>query len=391
MRKIGLYLGVDPSAGGMYQYNLAVLDAVSALPQDQYRVVIAFSSPAWARELHDLDGKVVPAHDGLWRKFFWKVWRMFDLPIAAARTLSSYLDPLVRTLQKEQCDLWIFPSQDTLSFQAAVPALSAIHDLMHRYERRFPEVSEQSIYRHREWSYRNICSWASGILVDSAIGKQQVMESYGRTGERIFVLPYVPPRYMHVQKVPDGFDARYTLPDKFILYPAHFWEHKNHKRLIRAIGLLKDVLPDMHLVLVGSAKDGYRSAIGEIQRLKLEKEIVILGHVSDTDMPELYRRARALVMPTHFGPTNIPPLEAFLVGCPVAVSGIYGIPEQVGDAALLFDPESVEEIAKCIERLWTDDALCVMLAAQGKQRAAAWGQDQFNARLREIIDVVLCS
>jgi glycosyltransferase involved in cell wall biosynthesis len=96
-------------------------------------------------------------------------------------------------------------------------------------------------------------------------------------------------------------------------------------------------------------------------------------------------------MPTHFGPTNIPPLEAFLVGCPVAVSGIYGIPEQVGDAALLFDPESVEEIAKCIERLWTDDALCVMLAAQGKQRAAAWGQEQFNARLREIIDVVLCS
>ncbi len=391
MRRVGLYLGVDPSAGGMYQYNLAVFDAVRALPPDQYRVVIAFSSPAWARELDDFDGKVVPAPNGIWRRLFWKVWRMFDLPIAAGRTLSAYLDPLVRTLQKEECDLWIFPSQDALAFQAAVPALAAIHDLMHRYERRFPEVAEQSIYVYREWSYRNICSWTRGIVVDSAVGKQQVMESYGQAGDRIFVLPYIPPRYMHEQKAPDGFDARYRLPDKFILYPAHFWEHKNHKRLIGAIGRLQEVLPDLRLVLVGSAKNGYRSAISEIQRLKLETEIIILGHVADADMPELYRRARALVMPTHFGPTNIPPLEAFLVGCPVAVSAIYGIPEQVGHAALLFDPESIEEIANCIARLWTDDALCVRLAAQGKERAAAWGQDQFNTRLREIIDVVLCS
>ena len=85
-------------------------------------------------------------------------------------------------------------------------------------------------------------------------------------------------------------------------------------------------------------------------------------------MPEFYRRARAMVMPTFFGPTNIPPLEAFALGCPVAVSNIYGIPEQVGDAALLFDPNSVEEIADCIERLWQDDALCASLISKGHAR-----------------------
>ena len=90
-------------------------------------------------------------------------------------------------------------------------------------------------------------------------------------------------------------------------------------------------------------------------------------------------------MPTYYGPTNIPPLEAFSVGCPVAISGIYGMPEQVGDAALLFNPDSVDEIASSIRRLWTDDKLCAELSEKGSKKAAQWGQKQFNERLRGII------
>jgi glycosyltransferase involved in cell wall biosynthesis len=105
-------------------------------------------------------------------------------------------------------------------------------------------------------------------------------------------------------------------------------------------------------------------------------------------MFELYRRARALIMPIFFGPTNIPQLEAYVAGCPVAAAGIYGVPEQVGDAALLFDPKSADEIATCMERLWTDDALCNDLAERGQKRAREWGPVQFSARLREIVDAV---
>ena len=94
-------------------------------------------------------------------------------------------------------------------------------------------------------------------------------------------------------------------------------------------------------------------------------------------------------MPTFFGPTNNPSLEAFVVGCPVAISGIYGIPEQVGDAALLFDPESIDEIAESIKRLWTDDELCAKLAEKGRHKAAIWGQEQFNNRFSEIVEQVV--
>jgi hypothetical protein len=81
-------------------------------------------------------------------------------------------------------------------------------------------------------------------------------------------------------------------------------------------------------------------------------------------------------------------LEAFTVACPVAISGLYGMPEQAGGAALHFNPDSVEEIASCIRRLWTDDHLCLELAEKGKDRAASWGQEQFNARFKQIIETV---
>ena len=94
-------------------------------------------------------------------------------------------------------------------------------------------------------------------------------------------------------------------------------------------------------------------------------------------------------MPTLFGPTNIPQLEAFELGCPVATSNIYGIPEQVGDAALLFNPESVDEIAGCIEKLWEDDKLCTELIEKGEKRAAKWGQKEFTEILLEYISEMI--
>jgi glycosyltransferase involved in cell wall biosynthesis len=155
------------------------------------------------------------------------------------------------------------------------------------------------------------------------------------------------------------------------------------------MALIRDEVPDLHLVLAGSRKNAYRRVMEEMVQLSLRNRVQVLGYVPDEDMPEFYRRARALVMPTFFGPTNIPPLEAMAVACPMAVSNIYAMPDQVRDAALLFNPESVTEIAQAIARLATDDELCRRLAMAGKARTVQWGQAQFNERLRDIIKVVL--
>ena len=79
----------------------------------------------------------------------------------------------------------------------------------------------------------------------------------------------------------------------------------------------------------------------------------------------------------------------FVLGCPVAVSNIYGMPEQVGDAALLFDPKNVDEIATVLERLWIDDDLCATLIERGKKWSEKWGPSRFNQRLKDIVETMI--
>lgn len=387
--KIGVFLGAAPHDGGIYQYNHAMLQAVAALPRDRFSVVAACASERWVEEASALD--IVPLRVEIVNAevLAGQAWRAAGLSMGAWRAINPWFHTLSQVLCREACDLWIFPSQDRWSYQIPVPALGVVHDLMHRYEHRFPEIGSPLEVRRRDYHYSQISRWAKGVLVDSSIGKEQLCESYRIDPEAVHVLPFIAPTYMHAPEPPSDFDARYRLPERFIFYPAQFWEHKNHKGLIRAVHRLKDRLPDLKLVLAGSKKNGYESTARLVRELALDDRVIFLGYVPDADMPEIYRRARAMVMPTFCGPTNIPPLEAFAVGCPVAVSGVYGMPEQVGDCALLFDPNSVEEMAEVIERLWTDDPLNRELSRRGRWHAQNWNQAHFNVRLREILELVL--
>lgn len=370
----------------MFQYCQAVLEAIASLPKTKFSVVVAYISLQWEPYLssYELDTFHIKNPERWWS--FSHLWYATGLPVGLWRSIAPYLHSDAKTFVRKKCDLWIFPSQDIWSYMAPVPSLTSIHDLMHRYERGFPEVSAHGRYHFRERRFRNISRWAKGILVDSSVGKQQVYESYQAPAEKIYVLPYVPPKYISEALVQSDFMENYHLPEKFIFYPAQFWQHKNHARLITALAKVKKKHPDIFLVLVGSKKNAHEDVEGRIKSLGLSQQVRILGYVPNNHMPEFYRCARAMVMPTFFGPTNIPPLEAFALGCPVAVSNIYGIPEQVGDAALLFDPNSVDEIADCIERLWQDDALCASLISKGHARTVLWGQQKFSHVLHGIVE-----
>ncbi len=389
VKKIGLYLEVEPHFGGTFQISQSMLDALAALPTDRFSAVVGYTSGQWLPYLEEYDLEAVLIPTGRWSRAVGLGWTLAGLPMGIWRKITPLVHPLAQALLREQCDLWIFPSYDLRSYQFPVPALVSIHDLMYRYEKRFPESGSRWNYYNKDRINRNNCRWSRGILVDSELGRQQMVESYGIPAEKVHSLPFVAPKYMHRTEVRADFDAHYQLPAKFLFYPAQFWWHKNHKHLLTAVASLKSELPDLKLVLSGGRQNAYEAVTGLVRELGLEGDVTFAGYLPDADMPEFYRRARAMVMPTYYGPTNVPPLEAFAAGCPVAISGIYGMPEQAGGAALHFNPDAVAEIAACIRRLWTDDRLCAELAAKGRQRAADWGQAQFNERFREIVEEVV--
>jgi glycosyltransferase involved in cell wall biosynthesis len=385
-KRIGLFVAGSPHHGGKFQYNLNMLQAVAALPQEGYEVVVSFIEDHWAQYI-DKHISGFRARRGFGDRAAFKIWHQSGLPVQWWRNLAPYFYPLAQQLLKQHCSLWIFPWEDTFAYQMPLPTLVAIHDLMHRYEPHFPEVARH--YQRRERENRHICRWTRGVLVDSPVGKEQVEASYGLNPALMHVLPYVAPGYIFANLPGQTNLDKYALPPKFIFYPAQFWQHKNHQGLILAAAALKGRYPDIHLVFAGSRQNGYLPIHELVSQLGLQDRVHFLGYVPNADIPELYRRARAMMMPTFFGPTNIPPLEAHALGCPTAVSDIYAMRWQSGDAAIYFDPSTITEIAQAMEKLWTDDALCQELSRLGLARAAQWTQTHFNERLRNIIDKVL--
>lgn len=384
MKKIGIILSSEPGAG-VFQYTQAILDALLSFPPEEYELVAAYGDPTWLTHVPSDRMKAVPIRDSLWDRAVNRGWHIAHLSNSLWRKVAYGLNATVRTLVRERCDLWICPAHERWVFRAPIEALGTVHDLMHRYEPQFPEVSANGQYEQREFHFRETCKWAKGVLVDSEIGKRQLCEAYDVSPSSVFVLPYIPPGYIYKGQTSVASVRSAAMPEKFFFYPAQFWMHKNHLTLFDALDRVRRHHPDVRLALVGAPHNGYAQARERVAELGLEEHVMFLGYVPDGEMSNLYRTARALIMPSFFGPTNIPQLEAFVAGCPVAVAGVYGVPEQVGDAALLFDPKSADEIAECMERLWTDDILCRALAARGRERAAEWGPEQFRARFRDIV------
>lgn len=382
MKKIAVYLTGRPNNGGSYQYWMAVLKALADIDRNCYQVTVYSPYEDWETISNTLGIKFQAVYKDLnilQKICIYGFSRV--LPLVIMRKFSVLWDPFVKELKNNRPDLWIGQTTAIGEELLGIPTIIPIFDLMHRYRSDIPELQEK--YKEREKLYTYQCKHAAMILVDSEVGKQHVLECYGTVAEgvedRIRVLPFIPPDYIYEGQESQSFP--YEIFDKYIFYPAQFWTHKNHKRLLEALKQLKDKGVIVNLVLVGSEQNNERAVSDLIVDLELQDQVKILGYVNNPEMIYLYRHARALVMPTLFGPTNIPQLEAFVLGCPVATSGIYGIPEQVGDAALLFDPENVDEIAESIERLWKDDRLCDKLVVKGKIRAAKWGQKEFTDTL----------
>jgi glycosyltransferase involved in cell wall biosynthesis len=386
-KEIGLFLGTEPSAGGVFHYTRSLLTALRALPSHEYRVQVACVGRAWQETLADYPFPVTWLRGGQAGQLLAMACMAARLPGRIARSLCSAINPIAWQLRRHDHALWIFPAQDAIAYQLGVPAVTTVHDLMHRYEPHFPEVVRGMRYHIREHRFRNLVDWGRGVLVDSEVGRTHVVESYGVDAAKVYPLPFVSP--LERASAGEEFESRYTLPPKFFFYPAQFWAHKNHIALISAAAAIRPSCPDIHLVFTGGVSREYEKIRAHAAALGMLDRVTFSGYVPGKDLAGFYGRARALVMPTYFGPTNIPPLEALACGCPVAVSNIYAMPEQLGDAALYFDPSSTGELASVLERLWLDDALCARLRDNGQRRVAAWTPAHFARRLQTILDDIL--
>lgn len=285
---------------------------------------------------------------------------------------SRWVFPLEKQLRAHGADLVYFlsPSGRAVGL-STLPYCFTVWDLCHRDFPEFPEVRALGEFGEREWLYRNALPRASVILTDSEELKRKMADRYGVDRERIIAMPFSPPtlRSEDHAPMPEEVQRRYGLQRKFYFYPAKLWPHKNHVRIIEAMSRFGERgLPCPMVVFSGSDYAGRRAKLEGIARQRgLSDSIKFLGHVPQEDVVALYRSCIALLMPTYFGPTNLPPLEAWQHGAPVISS--RHLSDHLKDAALLVDPDDAGSLFEAMVAC-QDESVRSTLIERGSRRLA---------------------
>lgn len=376
MKKVAVILTSKPQSGGGHQYLMLLMESLLKCNRKYFEVLGICENRFWCKwcKEHKIDFIKYRVSSSYKEKVFNNKYPYISMLVGMLK------NNFVKLVLEHKVDLLISGQQTLYVPKCPCKVIHPVHDLMHRYESGFPEV--KCDYEERELLFENVTKTASVVLVDSDLGKKQFIESYKRSSRfpKVEVLPFVVPRHIAHSK-----EEFIETPTRYIFYPAQFWKHKNHLNLIKAIKIVKEKEEDISLVLVGSEKNILKEVEKEICKSGLNENIKILGFVTDGQITYLYKHAVAMVMPSYFGPTNIPPLEAMAMGCPAIVSNKYAMGEQVGDAGLLFDPDSPQEMATCILKVWNDDELRKEMITKGYQQIKKWTQKDFKNKFIKIV------
>ncbi|MGC4112363.1 MAG: glycosyltransferase family 1 protein [Nocardioides sp.] len=231
------------------------------------------------------------------------------------------------------------------------PRVQTVHDVQHRD---LPELFSAPERAYRALTYDRAARRSDKVITISRFCQERLTALLGVDPQRIAVAPL-------------GVDADAFVPNDgprqpFVLYPARAWPHKNHPRLVEAMALVRDRVPDLRLVLTGG---------GAEQLGPLPDWVEHRGLVPDAELRELYRGAACLAFPSLYEGFGLPPLEAMASGCPVASSTSGSLPEVCGDAAVMFDPLDVGAMATAIHEAIDSRERLVPLALR-RARLFTW-------------------
>ncbi len=244
-----------------------------------------------------------------------------------------------------------------------IPFVSLLIDLLHR---EVPEALPQVEREHRERFYADACARAAAVQVISDDVANRLVGAYGLERARIFRT------WLPLQQIETPDLARGGIPaleGDYFLYPANFWPHKNHGRLLEAYRRYLDRTPDRSawwsLVLTGSGPDPFVLLDPLVDELALGDFVYRVGYLDRPDYLATVRQAGGLVYPSLNEGFGIPLLEAQQAGVPVVCSNLGSLPEVAGEGALLFNPRDVDEIAAALVSLAGDDGLRQRLIEKG--------------------------
>lgn len=258
-----------------------------------------------------------------------------------------------------------------------------VHDLSFV---RVPESASPSLKRYLDQVVPRSVRRADLVLADSQATKDDIVDLYGLSPDRIRVLlSGVDVSFKPSSVVFMTIRKKYNLPDRPYLFSIGTVQpRKNYVRLVQALALLRSRGHDLSLVIAGGKgwlEDPIYSAIRDSG---MQEYVHFIGFADEQDLPALYTHAECFVFVSLYEGFGLPILESMGCGTPVVTSNVSSLPEVTGDAGLMVDPYDIEAIADAITRILEDSALRDTLTARGLARVK---QFTWENSARQLIDI----
>jgi glycosyltransferase involved in cell wall biosynthesis len=250
------------------------------------------------------------------------------------------------------------------------PSAVTLHDLAHH---ELPELFAAPERAFRRVAYDAAARRAALVITPSQHAHAVIAARLGIDPARIEVIPHgIDHGRFAPEREPGDAEllALLALPARYVLYPANLWPHKNHERLLQALGRVRE--QGVTLVLTGRGLGRHRRFDELAAQAGVAGRVRHLGHLPEEMLPALYRGAEAVVFPSLHEGFGQPVLEAMACGVPVACSNVGAIAEVAAGAASTFDPYDVDAIAEALDRVVGNKDLRDRLRIEGPRRAAAF-------------------
>jgi glycosyltransferase involved in cell wall biosynthesis len=386
--RIGVYCGKtifsDAQAGGAYTFQKSIVQALYDI-QSEHEIFIfsddVLEGQQGAVRFVRLDRYHAQKNENVAQRLLLKIPRK----IQRIRLEKEFVSPLNKAVLENCIELMWFvtPAYEYVE----VPFIYTVWDLQHRLQSYFPEVSVTGWkFEDREKRYGFVLPRAAFIITGNQAGKNEIIKFYAIPEQRVKIIPMPVPNFVFDQGPLDK-QVKQSLPTPYIFYPAQFWPHKNHIVILLALKILKERYNiSLHVVFTGSDKGNLQYIKETVTKLGLKDNVVFSGFVSVEALIHLYKNALALVLPSFFGPDNIPPLEAFALGCPVIAAKVAGSEYQLEGAALLFDPKDERALAEHIKKLYENQGLRESLVTKGKDKVAGLTAQNYVKSLLALVD-----
>ena len=245
-----------------------------------------------------------------------------------------------------------------------------IWDLCHLDNPEFPEIRLNNQFEIREKLYSKVLKKSSFIITDCKENKKKIVKNYLVNRKKIITIPFEPSSKLTLEKnlefESNLLKEKFNKKTKYLFYPAQYWAHKNHIYILKALKILKsEEKLDVGAIFTGSDK-GNLSFLKEYAfKNDLINDVIFLDFVSDNDISRIYQHAFALVMPSYFGPSNLPPLEAFNFSLPVIYPDIDEFVNQLNNTGIFVKLNDPKSLSLAVSSLLKDDLLRKKIISKG--------------------------